>query len=85
MLLDTTHQVHALHRLAGGAGAALASPTLYGSLSNFDVYTDTGSETHGFEIELHGVSAADVSYTFGGTYNRYGSPRIDSFADGIFA
>lgn len=70
--------------LAGGTSATLASPTLYGSLSNFDVYNDTGSETHGFEIELHGVSAADVSYTFGGDYNRYGSPRIDSFADGIF-
>lgn len=70
--------------LAGSASAAFASPTLYGSLSNFDVYNDTGSETHGFEIELHGVSAADVSYTFGGDYNRYGSPRIDSFADGIY-
>lgn len=70
--------------LAGSTGAAIASPNFYGSLSNFDVYNDTGSETHGFEIELHGVSGSDVTYTFGGDYNRYGSPRIDSFDGGIF-
>lgn len=69
---------------AGSTGTAIASPNFYGSLSNFDVYNDTGSETHGFEIELHGVSGSDVTYTFGGDYNRYGSPRIDSFDGGIF-
>ncbi len=45
--------------------------TFYGSLSNFDVLNDNtrpdGSpeEAEGFEIELHGVSSFDVSYTFG--------------------
>ncbi|MCP4635626.1 MAG: PEP-CTERM sorting domain-containing protein [Methyloversatilis sp.] len=69
---------------AGLAGEAAAAPVLYGSLSNFDVYNDTGAETHGFEIELHGVSSADISYTFGGTYNRYGSPVMEDFAGGVF-
>ncbi len=82
-LVSTARRI-AMTLFAGCAGAAFASPTLYGSLSNFDVYNDTGAETHGFEIELHGVSASDVSYTFGGDYNRYGSPRIDSFEGGIF-
>ncbi len=69
---------------AGAAGGASASPVLYGSLSNFDVYNDTGSETHGFEIELHGVSSSDVTYTFGGTYNRYGSPVLEDFSGGVY-
>ena len=65
-------------------GAALAlvsfSParavTMYGALSNFDAINDTGSTAHGFEIELDGCSPSDVSYFFGGIYNRYGDPTI---------
>lgn len=78
------HRISVAMTLIVLAGPVLATPTLYGSLSNFDVYNDTGSETHGFEIELHGVSSSDVTYTFGGTYNRYGNPHIESFVGGIF-
>jgi hypothetical protein len=42
--------------------------TTFGALSNFDGFNETGQETHGFEIELEGITQADVSYTFGGTY-----------------
>lgn len=69
---------------AAGIGAAQATPVMYGSLSNFDVYNDTGAETHGFEIELHGISSADISYTFGGDWHRYGTPVMDDFAGGVF-
>jgi hypothetical protein len=57
---------------------AQTPPLTYGTLDNFDVINDTGVETHGFEIELEGISAADVAYTFGAPYQRYGDPEIDS-------
>lgn len=60
--------------------SASASIT-FGALSNFDVFNDTGQETHGFEIELHGVSSRDITYTFGAPYERYGNPRLVDFVD----
>ena len=48
-------------------GYALAQNT-FGTLSNFDVFNDTGEETHGFEIELDGIAGTDVSFTFGAPY-----------------
>jgi hypothetical protein len=56
----------------------------FGALSNFDVFNDTGGECHGFEIELDGVSAADVTYTFGAPYERYGNPALVDFAGGVY-
>ena len=56
------------------ARAGLASS--FGTLSNFDVVNDTGHECHGFEIELEDVHPADVPYTFGGSYIRYGTPDV---------
>ncbi|HEX2929330.1 MAG TPA: PEP-CTERM sorting domain-containing protein, partial [Candidatus Binatia bacterium] len=56
--------------------------TTYGTLDNFDVINDTGGETHGFEIELEGISASDVAYTFGAPYQRYGDPTIVTTAAG---
>lgn len=52
---------------------ALAA-TLFGSLSNFDCINDTGEVTHGFEIELEGINPADIMFTFGNPYIRYGDP-----------
>jgi hypothetical protein len=45
-------------------GPALAQTT-FGTLSNFDVFNDTGSECHGFEIELDGLTSANITYKFG--------------------
>jgi hypothetical protein len=53
-------------------------------LSNFDVFNTTGQECHGFEIELDGVSSADVSFTFGSPYQRYGDPTKVDFAGGVY-
>ena len=64
-----------LSAAALSASVAYATTT-YGTLDNFDVINDTGGECHGFEIELEGISAADVAYTFGAPYQRYGDPTI---------
>jgi hypothetical protein len=43
------------------APAALQAQTvLFGTPSNFDVYNDTGQNAYGFEIELQGISRADL-------------------------
>ncbi len=52
---------------------AIAS-TAYGDLNNFDVFNDTGTECHGFEIELDDVHSVDITYTF--DWNHYGAPTI---------
>ena len=54
----------------GCTAHATVGPTMYGALSNFDVINDTGIDTHGIEIEIDGVSSADVVYTFGDPYER---------------
>ena len=61
-----------------------ASPTQFGTISNFDVFNDTGQETQGFEIELDGISSTDITYTFGAPYERYGNPTITPFAGGVY-
>lgn len=79
-----------LRSAAGGAAALLASvlaappasaDITFGALSNFDVFNDTGGDCNGFEIELDGVSAQDISYTFGAPWNRYGDPRVVNKTD----
>lgn len=46
----------------------------YGSINNFDAVNDTGTECHGFEIEIDGAYSRDITYTY--DYNHYGTPRI---------
>jgi hypothetical protein len=67
----------------GGSRPAAAQVT-YGTLSNFDVFNDTGEECHGFEIELEGVSSTDIVYTFGEPYERYGNPSVVDFPGGVY-
>ena len=62
---------------------AQTPPTTYGTLDNFDVINDTGGDCHGFEIELEGVSSAEVPYWFGAPYQRYGDPTIVPTANGV--
>jgi len=61
-----------------------AAQITYGTLSNFDVFNDTGQETHGFEIELEGISSSDVSYLFGEPYERYGNPTVVGYPGGVY-
>ena len=64
-------------------GRAAAAQTTYGTLSNFDVFNDTGEDCHGFEIELEGVSSVDIGYTFGAPYERYGDPTVADVPGGV--
>ncbi|MCW3068876.1 MAG: hypothetical protein JWL67_1501 [Solirubrobacterales bacterium] len=67
------------------APASASAEVQFGTLSNFDVFNDTGEETHGFEIELEGISSADISYTFGAPYQfRYGTPKLIDFPGGVY-
>ena len=67
-----------------GATFAQTATTMYGSLSNFDVVNNTGNPTQGFEIQLEGISQQDITYTFGGTYIRYGTPTVVPYATGVY-
>ena len=69
--------------LATGIRPGLAQTT-FGALSNFDCFNDTGQPVHGFEIELDGLTSADVLYTFGAPWNRYGDPVKVDFAGGVY-
>jgi uncharacterized repeat protein (TIGR02543 family) len=54
--------------------ASARASIAYGSINNFDTVNDTGTECHGFEIELDDCHSTDISYTY--DYNHYGTPRI---------
>jgi hypothetical protein len=54
----------------GSARASIA----YGSINNFDTVNDTGTECHGFEIEIEDCRSTDITYTY--DYNHYGTPKI---------
>ena len=74
-----------LAMLALWAPASASAEVQFGSLSNFDVFNDSGEETHGFEIELDGISSSDISYTFGAPYqHRYGTPTLENFPGGVY-
>ncbi|MBK6749357.1 MAG: cadherin-like domain-containing protein [Acidobacteria bacterium] len=66
-----------------GAIAQSPPPVTYGTLDNFDVINDTGGDCHGFEIELEGITSADVPYWFGAPYQRYGEPSIVPTSNGV--
>jgi hypothetical protein len=57
--------------LAAGSAEAV---TYFGALSNFDVVNNSTAPCNGFEIELDGLTSADITYTF--DYQSYGHPRL---------
>lgn len=68
------HCIAALLPCACLATLPVQAVTTFGTLSNFDVVNDTGGPTNGFEIELEGVTSAEVPYWF--DYETYGKPRL---------
>ena len=80
-----------------GQPSTASAQITYGTLDNFDVINDTGHTAHGFEIELEGLHASDITDTFGGdgrgfpsgrgfdpntAVQRYGAPTVsDAFVD----
>ena len=63
------------------AGCAMGG-TVFGSLSNFDIYNDTGMVAHGFQIDFQGLTAADVLGSF--TWSRYGAPVISESGGTVY-
>ena len=49
--------------LLGASGVASAD-LVYGTLSNFDVYNDTGGRTYGFEIEFDDMSTDAIAFVW---------------------
>jgi len=68
--MKNTSVALALALLFGVSSSPTQASPVFGALSNFDVFNDTGEVTHGFEIELHGCSSSDIYSTFTG--QRYG-------------
>lgn len=50
--------------LAAPAALHAQSVTIFGSPANFDAMNATGQDVHGFEIELQGITPADISYVW---------------------
>jgi hypothetical protein len=92
---------HGIRALAVAISIAMTpgigSAAVIGFLGNFDVINDTGSIAHGFEIDLEGLHASDITDTFGGagrgfpsgrgfdpatSVERYGSPTITEYSNG---
>ncbi|MEW6270702.1 MAG: putative Ig domain-containing protein [Thermodesulfobacteriota bacterium] len=80
-----TRRARLVRRARRGGAALLAlaatlawtpafASTAFGDLNNFDVFNDTGTECHGFEIELEDVHSTDVTYTY--DWNHYGPPTL---------
>lgn len=57
-----------------GLASLSSASTAYGTMSNFDCVNDTGSETHGFDIEIEDCHSTDITYTY--DYNHYGKPAL---------
>ncbi len=85
MTIQSKNKIRALVGLLALAAAPAAmqaqTVTLFGALSNFDVYNDTGQDTHGFEIEMQGIPSNSAPYTFNVT--RYGGSRTIPTANGV--
>lgn len=86
-----------LAAVAAASLPAAAHAGVIGMLGNFDVINDTGKTAHGFEIELEGLHASQITDTFGGpgrgfptgrgfdpasSVVRYGSPIITEYSNG---
>ncbi len=64
--------------------AVANAQSMYGALSNFDVFNDAGEDAHGFEIELDGLTSNDVTSYFGSPNTQYGNPTIVNFNGGVY-
>jgi hypothetical protein len=65
------------------ATARAQSAVIYGQLGNFDISNDTGRVCHGFQIDIDGVSAAEIPAISYFTANRYGTPTATPTATGV--
>jgi len=66
------HHKLLLASLIGCSLNVAQASTLYGTLSNFDVFNDSTSNYYGFEIEMEGLDISDVA-GYNGNYYTYPS------------
>ncbi len=66
------HHQLLLASLIGCSLSTAEASTLYGTLSNFDVFNDSTSNYYGFEIEMEGLDISDVA-GYNGSYYTYPS------------
>lgn len=52
-----------------GGAAQPVSASIYGTLSNFDIYNETEYEAHGAEIELEDIHIGDINRTYPSNYD----------------
>ena len=57
------------------------TPLVVGYPANFDAYNNTGAPVYGFEIEVDGIQAADVTRVFGGVWVA-GQPCVIRYCEG---
>lgn len=73
--------------LSAMALGAQARVVMAGSTQNFDVLNSTGAPTHGFEMEVWGVSKAQLTRIFPSNFNatviRYGFGQATDFTGGV--
>ncbi len=91
MILETIFS-HRCRRIAAAAALAaglLAGPTLalaqdaiVGGLTNFDAANYEGKDAYGFEIQIEGLKATDLGFSWNG--NKFGSPEIVPYATGVY-
>ena len=69
-------------------GANAQAVAMAGSYQNFDVLNNTGAPTHGFEMEVWGVSKAQLTRIFPSNFNagviRYGFGQATDFPGGVY-
>lgn len=74
--------------LAAPAVVRAQAVVMAGSYQNFDVLNNTGGETHGFEMEVHGVSKSQLTRIFPSNFNpsviRYGIGSATDFPGGVY-
>jgi Divergent InlB B-repeat domain len=68
--------------LAAPPAAHAQSATIYGALSNFDAINNEPSNACGFEIQLEGITSADISGYWPG--NKYGTPTATNYPGGVY-
>ena len=69
-------------------GAHAQAVVMAGNYQNFDVLNDTGGETCGFEMEVHGVNKSQLTRIFPSNFNagviRYGFGSATDFPGGVY-
>jgi hypothetical protein len=59
---------------------AQAQPTIYGTMSNFDVFNQTTTNAYGAELELEGVHSSEVTNTYP---SHYSSKNQVDYSNGV--